>query len=444
MTVPFARKLLETYLTKNLKINLKSGTDAIQQFSVGQSNPTYLLDTVEGNKYVLRKKPHGILLDKAHLINREYRILSALAKTDFPCPKPYLYCNDTAVIGTEFYVMEYKEGRTFQTPQLEGLSPQDRNVAYTSMVDNLAKLHSYDYKGLGLGDYGRAENYISRQIYIWEKNYYATPKVSKHPEMVQLIAWLKDNIPNEQNCRYTIVHGDYTLINAAFTNQNPPLVAAVFDWELSTIGLPLTDLASFIITFINFNSALNDTKEPLFLWNIVGLMPNGEVLGAPHEKELLRLYCKLSKIEIPSDTEWTYFKVLALFKIASILQGVYGRAFTGNASSSKAEAFGDVIQPIIKLAISLTENIGFVQPTIPDFINLTEKGRKMLFRVKAFMNEFVYPNEIKIMNEVKEPPKWKLIPTLENLKLKAKKEGLWNLFLPGKCPHINSNLLIHG
>ena len=432
MALPFDRKKLEIYLTKNLNVNLKGGTSAIKQFSIGQSNPTYLIDTIQGKKYVLRKKPHGILLDKAHLINREYRILCALAKTEFPCPKPYLYCNDTNVIGTEFYVMEYKEGRVFQTPHLEGLCPEDRNVAYTSIIDNLAKLHSYDYKELGLGDYGRPENYVSRQIYIWEKNYYATPKVPKHPEMEQLITWLKNNIPSEQGCHYTIVHGDYTLINTAFTNQNPPFVAAVFDWELSTIGLPLTDLASFIITFIDFNSALSDTKEPLFLWNIVGLMKNVEVLGVPHEKDLLRLYCKLSKIEIPSDTEWTYFKVLALFKIASILQGVYGRAFTGNASSSNAKLFGDVIQPIIKLALNLTGTIGYVQPTVPDFINLTKKGREMLDRVKAFMNEFVYPNELKIMAEINEPPKWKLITTLENLKLKAKKEGLWNLFLPGK------------
>ena len=147
----------------------------------------------------------------------------------------------------------------------------------------------------------------------------------------------------------------------------------------------------------------------------------------------IRLYCKLSKTDIPSDSEWTYFKVLGLFKIASILQGVYGRSFTGNASSTSAGTFGDVIGPIITLALKLTATMGYVQPIVSDFISLSSKGRDMLFRVKTFMNEFVYPNELKIVNEINDPPtRWKLIPTLEKLKLKAKKEGLWNLFLPGK------------
>ena len=426
MALPFDRRKLENYLAEKLKVEVKSGTGAIQQFSVGQSNPTYLIDTIGGTKYVLRKKPHGILLDKAHMIEREYRVQSALSKTDFPCPKMYIYCVDKNVIGTEFFIMEYKAGRVFESPQLPGLSPEDRNVAYTSMIDNLAKLHSYDYHALGLGNFGRGDNYVSRQIYIWEKNYNATPKVPKHPEMNQLIAWMKNNIPSEQNHRYTIVHGDYTFINTALTNQNPPFVSAVFDWELSTIGLPLTDLALFVITFINLNPSSSDTNEPQFLLEKI------DALGVPHEKDMLRLYCKLSKIEIPPEHEWTYFKVLALFKIASILQGVYGRAFTGNASSDSAKSFGDLIQPIIKTALSLTGTIGYVQPTVPDFIHLSQKGREMLGRVKSFMTEFVYPNELKIMSEINEPPKWKLIPTLENLKLKAKKEGLWNLFLPGE------------
>lgn len=433
MELPFETTKLDFLLSEKLNVKLKSGTDGVKAFSIGQSNPTFLLDTIQGRRYVLRKKPHGILLDKAHLINREFKILTALAKTDFPSPKPHFYCSDTNVIGTEFYVMEYCPGRVFDTPRLEGLSPENRNIAFTSMVVTLAKLHSYDYTVLGLGDFGKASSYASRMVYIWGKNYNATPGVPKHPEMAQLIRWLKDNIPNEQDRRYTIVHGDYTLINVALTNQNPPFVSAVFDWELSTIGFPLSDLASFCVTFTDFSEVIPELKEPQSLWNVLGRMEDKVGLGTPEERDIIRLYCKLSKTDIPSDSEWTYFKVLGLFKIASILQGVYGRSFTGNASSTSAGTFGDVIGPIITLALKLTATMGYVQPIVSDFISLSSKGRDMLFRVKTFMNEFVYPNELKIVNEINDPPtRWKLIPTLEKLKLKAKKEGLWNLFLPGK------------
>ena len=428
MSAPFNRENLERYLGENLQVQLKSGPNAIQQFTVGQSNPTYILDTTEGIRYVLRKKPHGELLEKAHLIDREYRILSALSKTDFPCPKPFRYCKDQSVIGTEFYIMEYREGRKFPTPHLDELSPANRNVAYTSMIDTLAKLHSYDYVKLGLHDYGKASNYVSRQIYIWNKNYNAAPNVPKHQEFQTLLKWLSDNIPDENKCRYTIVHGDFKIDNVAFTNQNPPRVTAVFDWELSTIGIPLADLAMLLSIYSNFDGIRKgDIGESLL--GLSGAKP----LGFPEEMDLLRLYCNLTKIELPVESEWDYFKVLNLYKMASILQGVYGRSTIGNASSSKANLLGQLIGPILQLALKQTGTIGYVPPTVMDFISLSPKGREMLSRVKTFLVENVYPSEMKILSEIAAPPtRWKEIPTLEKLKLKAKSEGLWNLFLPGK------------
>jgi len=311
----FDEAALDSYLTKRL--DGYAGKPVIQQFEGGQSNPTFLV-TSGDRRYVLRKKPPGVLLPTAHAVEREYRIYRALDGTGVPVPRAYLLCEDPSVIGTAFYVMDFIEGRNFRDSSLKDLTPSDRRAAYADMARVLAALHSVDYKQKGLEDYGKPGNYFDRQIGRWTKQYIAA-KTHDIAPMDALLEWLPKNIPEHDET--TIVHGDFQLYNLLF-HPTEPRVVALIDWELSTLGHPMADLA--------YNCMKYHTMEAFSL---------GE--GVPTEDEYISIYCKLTGRErIP---HWNFYVAFGFFRLASIIQGVYKRGLQGNASSVAALSMKDVV-----------------------------------------------------------------------------------------------------
>ena len=233
---------LERHLADHLPGFL--GPVTVRQFEGGQSNPTYFLHT-PGRDYVLRKKPPGQLLPSAHAVDREYRVMRALAGTGVPVPPTLLMCDDETVIGTPFFIMGCVDGRVFRQPHLPGVSAADRAAMYTDMADVLARLHGVDVAAIGLSDYGKPGNYYARQIGRWGQQYLAA-KTDEIPSMDRLMAWLPAHIPAGDEI--AIVHGDYRVENLIFHPTEPRIVAIV-DWELSTLGHPLADLAYNCLTY---------------------------------------------------------------------------------------------------------------------------------------------------------------------------------------------------
>jgi aminoglycoside phosphotransferase (APT) family kinase protein len=311
----FDQDALDRYLQKHLEGY--RGKPAIQQFEGGQSNPTFLIASGD-RRYVLRKKPPGVLLPKAHAIEREYQIYRALEDTDVPVPRTYLLCEDASIIGTPFYVMDYVEGRNFRDSSLRELQPDERRAVYDDMSRVLAALHSVDYEKKGLTDYGKPGNYFARQIGTWTKQYLAAKTDDIEP-MDRLLEWLPKNIPSDDTT--TIVHGDYQLYNLLFHPQEPRVVA-LLDWELSTLGHPMADLA--------YNCMKYHTLEAFSLSE-----------GVPTEDEFIAMYCKRTgRARIP---DWNFYVAFGFFRLASIVQGVYKRGLQGNAASAAALSMKTVV-----------------------------------------------------------------------------------------------------
>jgi aminoglycoside phosphotransferase (APT) family kinase protein len=309
------------------RIDGVNGALRVRQFAGGQSNPTYLLACDAGGgkparEWVLRKKPPGPLLPTAHAVDREYRIFTALEGSDVPVPKAYLFCDDPNVIGTEFFVMEYLAGRIFWDATLPGLAPAERSAIFDEMNRVLAALHLVDYAARGLGDYGKPGNYFERQIRRWTQQYEAA-KTDVVPSMERLIEWLPAHVPSDdQTC---LVHGDFRLDNMIF-DPREPRVRAVLDWELSTLGHPLADLA---YNCMPYHGAFR-TAVPL-------REVAGEATGIPTEAEYVAAYCRRTGRE--SIPNWRFYLAFSFFRSASIVQGVYHRGLQGNASSAQ-EALG--------------------------------------------------------------------------------------------------------
>lgn len=305
----------------------------ISQFAAGQSNPTYLIEGPE-RRFVLRKKPPGTLLPKAHLVEREYRILAALAGTDVPVPRVHHLCEDTDIVGTAFYVMDHMEGSVDQDPAWP-LQPRDsRRSLYLSMADVLARLHRIDWRVLGLGDFGREGSYIARQIRRWSGQYEAS-QTDEIAEMDRLIAWLPERIPDDDET--TIVHGDYRPGNL-IVHPAEPRVAAVLDWELSALGHPLSDLAHNCLAF----------SIPRGATALPGLGgADFEALGLPAEEAYRDAYCERAG-RGPID-DWGFYMAFAFFRMAAICQGVYARGLGGNASAPNAHEYGDRARALAEL-----------------------------------------------------------------------------------------------
>ena len=293
----------------------------VKQFQGGQSNPTFLLDTDSG-RYVLRKKPPGKTLPSAHMVEREYKVIRALAdNTSVPVPKARVLCEDSEVIGTPFYVMDFMEGRIVSHSALRELEKTERLPAHHSAIDTLAALHSVDVNAVGLGDFGRPEGYVARQVARWTKQYLAS-KTDDLPEMDKLIEWLPENLPSTDEC--AIAHGDYRFGNLMLAPENPQVIA-ILDWELSTLGHPLADLAYYCLPY----------HLPSDMEGMRGLL--GEDLGAlgiPTEQETISRYCDQSGRDGIDD--WHVYLAFSLFRLAAILQGVYKRALDGNAANANA------------------------------------------------------------------------------------------------------------
>ena len=298
---------------------------AVRQFKGGQSNPTFLLTTGDGQRYVLRKKPPGALLPKAHQVEREYRVMAALADTAVPVPAMRLLCENPDVIGTPFFVMDLVEGVTAPEPLLE-LPMRVRAPVFFDAIKTLASLHAVDWRKVGLADFGRPDSYVARQIDRWSRQYEASRTDADIPALDWLRDWLveHDSVADET----AIAHGDFRLGNMIIEPRQAK-VAAVLDWELSTLGHPLADLAYFCMPY-HLPASIAGTR------GVVGL--NLAALGIPAEAELLAAYCERSgRSDIPS---WPYFLAFSLFRMAAILQGVAARAVQGNASSADARAVG--------------------------------------------------------------------------------------------------------
>ena len=307
------------------------GPLTLRQFDGGQSNPTYLLET-PATKYVLRRKPPGVLMKSAHAVDREYRVLSALSAHDFPVPAPLAFCDDESVIGTLFYVMTFVPGRIFWDCAMPDLSPDERAAVFDSVNATLAQLHSFDPASIGLGDFGRPGNYFARQVARWSQQY-ETSKDTDIPEMEQLIAWLPGAVPAEDG-RSSIVHGDYSFHNVLI-HPTEPRVVAVVDWELSTLGHPLGDLTYHMMDWyrppgVDLRGTLRDQDL--------------RTLGIPTFEEYLTRYCARTGLRL--DGNFAFYRAFNLFRVAAILQGVAHRLRGGNAASSNAQEVTTRIRPL--------------------------------------------------------------------------------------------------
>jgi aminoglycoside phosphotransferase (APT) family kinase protein len=311
-----------------------------ERFAGGQSNPTYRLRAASGD-YVLRRKPPGPLLPSAHAVDREFRVMQALAATAVPVPKVHALCEDDSVAGSAFYVMEHLDGRIFWDQRLPGIPPDERRAMFHSMNKVIADLHSVDYPALGLADFGRPGNYMARQIARWSRQYRAS-ETEKQPAMDALIDWLPAHLPPEG--APAIVHGDYRMDNLVF-HKTEPRVIGVLDWELSTIGDPLADFAYHTMSW---------RIPPEQYFGLGGV--DVAALGIPSEAEYIAAYCRhTGRGAIPN---WEFYLVYSLFRFAAICQGIAKRAIEGTAASAEAAAVGGLARPFGEQAWALARSLG--------------------------------------------------------------------------------------
>ena len=342
-----AHRIDETNLARWLGEHVEGcagGKATVLQFKGGQSNPTYWVG-VEGGAnddvaLVVRKKPSGKLLPSAHAIEREYRVMRALRGTDVPVPDALALCEDASVIGTPFFVMRWVPGRIFWDPTLPELgSNESRRALYKDYVRVLAALHQVDYAAVGLGDYGKVGGFVVRQVERWSKQYQAS-RTSEIPSMEALMRWLGANIPASDET--TLVHGDYRIDNLMFSPEGEPKAIAVLDWELSTLGHPLSDLAYACMGY-----HLNLPGRG----GLAGV--DVRSLGIPTEDEMVAEYKKLTGRETIEG--WPFFMAFGIFRLAAIAQGVYARSLQGNASSDDASNYGAAVNMLSELACSIAK-----------------------------------------------------------------------------------------
>ena len=319
------------------------GPLAIAQFKGGQSNPTYKIESAHGN-FVLRRKPPGTLLASAHAIDREYRVLEALSRERFPVARPIGYETDPTLIGSEFYVMDCVEGRVIWEPWIPHVSSSERAAIFDAMNRTLADLHAFDPNAIGLGDFGRADGYVARQIKRWSANY-KTSETQSIPDMDWLMGWLPDHVPPAP--RAALVHGDYRLDNLIIA-LDAPRVAAVLDWELATLGDPLADAVYHFMTWVMPPSAHGAGTGTLIGHDLVSL-------GIPSLEDYADLYARRAGLgEIPYFDRYMAYN---LFRMAAILQGVAARARDGSAASEHGGLMGTMVAPLAATAIQFARRV---------------------------------------------------------------------------------------
>jgi aminoglycoside phosphotransferase (APT) family kinase protein len=328
---------LEAWLTRS--VPGYRGPAEIVPFATGQSNPTFRLEAPSG-RYVLRRRPMGTLLATAHAVEREFRVLGALADSDVPVPRVHALCEDPDVIGSAFFVMDHVEGRVCMDPRLPGMSAPERRAVYASMNATIARLHRIDPARVGLGDFGRPGSYVARQIARWSRQYRwsATEPIAA---MDALMDWLPAHAPADEAAR--VVHGDYRLDNVLL-HPTEPCIVAVLDWELSTLGHPLADFACHAMAW---------RLRPDLFRGLAGV--DLAALGIPSEGEYVAEYCRNTGQAMPADFD--LYVVFGLFRIAAILQGVARRARDGTAASTEAHALGAQARPVAELAWEMAKKV---------------------------------------------------------------------------------------
>ncbi|MDZ4730372.1 MAG: phosphotransferase family protein [Xanthomonadales bacterium] len=326
-------------LTKYLADRLPGFKGPLQskKFAGGQSNPTYLLTSPSG-QYVLRRKPPGQLLASAHAVDREFRVLKALENSVVPVARPLLLCTDDSVTGSMFYLMDFVAGRILWDPALPDSSQQQRGEIFYEMLRVLAAIHDVDLGAAGLEDFGHPGDYFERQTGRWSKQYRAA-ETESIAAMEHLMDWLPANMPANDG-QISLIHGDYRLDNLIFHPQQTR-VLAVLDWELSTLGHPLADLAYFCMCL-----RLPRTER---IKGLAGM--NLAELGIPDEQALVDRYCELRGLT--GISQWNFYLAFSMFRLAAICQGVMKRALDGNAANDNAVATGRMARPLAELGASL-------------------------------------------------------------------------------------------
>jgi len=315
----------------------------VERFKGGQSNPTYKLIDATGRAFVLRRKPPGKLVKSAHAVDREYRVITALAETDVPVARTYGLCTDESVIGTWFYVMDCVAGRIFWDACPEEVSNAERAALFDAMNDTIAKLHSVDYRAIGLEDYGKPGNYFARQIARWSKQYLEDEDAGRFEAMDRLVAWLPENIPAGDET--SIVHGDFRIDNLIF-HDSEPRILAILDWELSTLGHPLADFAYHCLMY---------RMPPQGFTGLLGVDLPAKAI--PSEQDYRAAYCRRTGRPPISDAEFDFYIAFNMFRLAGILHGILGRVTRGTAASAHAAAQGAMAEPLAKLAWSQVERL---------------------------------------------------------------------------------------
>jgi aminoglycoside phosphotransferase (APT) family kinase protein len=311
------------------------GPVRVQQFDGGQSNPTYLLHTA-AERFVLRRRPPGVLLESAHQVHREFRVMSALHGVGFPVPEPVAMCFDEDVIGSQFYVMRFVPGRIFCDCRMPDLAPDERARVFDSVNETLAKLHVLDPVSLGLADFGRPGNYFARQTARWSRQYEGS-RTQDIPEMERLMAWLPGAVPPDDG-RVRVVHGDFSFHNLLIDPATGK-VAAVIDWELSTLGHPMGDLSYHLMEWYR--------PEGI---DVRGTLRGADLaaLGIPTLDDYVRRYAERTGVELGGVAP--FYRAFNLFRVAAILQGVAHRAAQGNAASSNALEVAQLVRPLAAAA----------------------------------------------------------------------------------------------
>ncbi|KAK7700239.1 hypothetical protein SLS64_011052 [Diaporthe eres] len=355
---------LEAYISRSVP-DIAPPLD-VKQFGYGQSNPTYLLTSKPtGKRFVLRKKPPGKLVSKtAHKVEREYRIIHALRDTDVPAPRAYVLCEDAAVIGTPFYIMEFLDGRIIEDSLMPGVSAHDRTEMWSDAIRTLAKLHKVDAARVGLGDFGRPTGFYNRQVATWRTICEAQARVTDVdtgvevgdlPHFADMTRFFEDAARQPRD-RGTLIHGDYKIDNLVF-HRTEPRVIGILDWEMSTVGHPLSDLANALMPFFSAHTA-DGPPETRIPHAHAAFLP-GATPGLPTPEQLASIYATAAGLGngrwegMEQELKWT--QAFATFRLSAILQGIAARAAVRQASSAKAQEHANARGPVAELAWALVQ-----------------------------------------------------------------------------------------
>lgn len=314
----------------------------IRRHSEGHSNETLFVKWGD-RELVVRRPPPGDIADDAHQVLREYTVMSALQESPVPVPETFLSCSDEHIIGSEFYVMEKLEGDVIRHDEPKRFAePTPRETVGHELVDTLAAIHTVDYEDVGLTDFGMPTGFVERQVSIWTKQlewaFDRTTEIREIPELERVGDWLEDNVPSKSH--HSIVHGDYKLDNVMFAPGMLPRINGILDWEMSTIGDPLTDLGYFLIYWREAND------PPSAVPDIISSVP--EKSGYPSRSELVKRYEDRSGIEFKHDV---FYRTLALYKLAALCEMFFRRHLDGSSDDSLYPKMQEQVPDIADRAI---------------------------------------------------------------------------------------------